>query len=256
MCQENKIAIDPESQKTGLMNYRGVYLITPVYDEIVKENDYYYWCRMDTAWYHVSESGEVLFQLKPGLARFPIENYLELANENICVKSNNTWYIVSRHEGSINRAEYDDMDIFEYKTLGNIMVMKNGLWGICDSHLKMILPFQYKSLGVCRDNLFAPAENIDGKYGFIDGNGNIQLDFIYDYADSFNEGVAIIQISDKYGAIDSKGNIVIPLVYDFLENNFALIHAEKDGYFWCIDFNGVLMPEYVVEKVENLNRYL
>lgn len=58
----------------------------------------------------------------------------------------------------------------------------------------------------------------DGKYGFIDKDGNVVVDYIYDDATKQNEyGFAGIKKDGKWGSIDSKGNVVIEPTYNLDE---------------------------------------
>lgn len=55
----------------------------------------------------------------------------------------------------------------------------------------------------------------DGKYGFIDKNGNVVVEYIYDDAIEQNScGFAAIKKDGKWGSIDSKGNVVIEPTYN------------------------------------------
>ena len=64
----------------------------------------------------------------------------------------------------------------------------------------------------------------DGKYGFVDKNGNVVVDYIYDDATQQNNyGYAGIKKDGKWGSIDEKGNIIQEPVYNlenYLEINF------------------------------------
>ena len=58
----------------------------------------------------------------------------------------------------------------------------------------------------------------DGKYGFVDKEGNTVVDYKYDDAKEQNScGFAAVKKDGKWGAIDSKGNIVVEPTYN-LEN--------------------------------------
>lgn len=66
--------------------------------------------------------------------------------------------------------------------------------------------------------LFAKEEN--GKWGFIDRDGNIVVDFIYDRTTSSNEfGFAGIKKDGKWGVIDQEGNIIIEPTYQIEDNS-------------------------------------
>ena len=73
----------------------------------------------------------------------------------------------------------------------------------------------------------------DDKYGFVDKNGNVVVDYIYDDATKQNEyGYCGIKKDGKWGAIDNKGNVVIEPTYnldDYLMIDFiGRWHFGKD----------------------------
>ena len=55
----------------------------------------------------------------------------------------------------------------------------------------------------------------DGKYGFVDKNGKVVVDYKYDDATEQNSyGYAGIKKDGKWGAINSKGEVVQDTTYD------------------------------------------
>ena len=55
----------------------------------------------------------------------------------------------------------------------------------------------------------------DGKYGYVDKDGNVVVDYKYDDAKEQNScGFAAVKQGNKWGAIDSKGNIAVEPTYD------------------------------------------
>lgn len=55
----------------------------------------------------------------------------------------------------------------------------------------------------------------DGKYGFVDKDGNVVVDYIYDDAVNQNAlGYAAVKKDGKWGSIDDKGNVVQEPTYD------------------------------------------
>lgn len=55
--------------------------------------------------------------------------------------------------------------------------------------------------------------NTDGKFGFIDQSGKIVMDYQYDRARSFSEGLAAVCRDQKYGYINKAGEVVIDFQY-------------------------------------------
>lgn len=59
----------------------------------------------------------------------------------------------------------------------------------------------------------------DGKYGFVDKNGIVLVDYIYDDATEQNAyGYAAVKINGKWGAIDQTGKVVVTPSYDLAQN--------------------------------------
>ena len=55
----------------------------------------------------------------------------------------------------------------------------------------------------------------DGKYGFVDKDGKVIIDYIYDDATEQNScGYAGIKKDGKWGSVDNKGNVVIEPIYN------------------------------------------
>ena len=73
----------------------------------------------------------------------------------------------------------------------------------------------------------------DGKYGFVDKDGKVVVQYEYDDVTSQNSfGYAGIKKDGKWGAIDIKGNVVIAPTYnldDYLKIDFiGKWHLGKD----------------------------
>lgn len=75
-----------------------------------------------------------------------------------------------------------------------------------------------KSQDVLTDNnLFLSKK--DGKYGYVNKEGNIIVDYIYEDATEFNKyGYAAVKQDGKWGALDKNGAVVIKTTYDLNQN--------------------------------------
>ena len=72
---------------------------------------------------------------------------------------------------------------------------------------------------VFKDNTLISSKK-DNKWGFVDRNENIVVEYNYDKVTEFNEyGYAGIKLNNKWGVIDSKGNIVKEPSYEDIETN-------------------------------------
>ena len=77
----------------------------------------------------------------------------------------------------------------------------------------------------------------DGKYGYMDYTGAWIAQPIYDYAEPFYEGLAVVGFGEgDRMMIDTAGNIAIPMgVYQYISNaSSGVIAAWRDGHGWDI----------------------
>ncbi|XFA99078.1 WG repeat-containing protein [Candidatus Izemoplasma sp. B36] len=81
-------------------------------------------------------------------------------------------------------------------------------------------------------------QNEDNLWGFVDESGQVVIDFIYQYATDFWDGVAAVGVDDLFGLIDTDGNYVLQPIYSKIQplSNFNLFKVEdptiqKEGLF-------------------------
>lgn len=102
-----------------------------------------------------------------------------------------------------------------------------------------------------------PNQNDKGKWGYVDGDGNVVINYQYDEASFFLSGRAKVRKGDNFGYINEENKTIIPIKYntiDVYNSNIYKVSAGgnyKDGVLFnekygFIDFNGVeiLKPEY------------
>lgn len=83
---------------------------------------------------------------------------------------------------------------------------------------------------------------IDGKWGFINKDGEVAIEAKYDLATNFSCGLATVGIDGKFGYINAKGEIVIPLQFDgasIFSEDIALVYT--DGKYSYINKKGDLL---------------
>ena len=78
--------------------------------------------------------------------------------------------------------------------------------------------FEEKKISEIYPNSTLYLSKKDGKYGFVDKEGNVVVDYIYDDATKQNEyGYSAIKKDGKWGAIDEKGNVIQEPTYNLDE---------------------------------------
>ena len=132
---------------------------------------------------------------------------------------------------------------------GVAVVRLNEKWGVIDNKGNAIVEYgKYESIDDCHDGMLL-AQN-EGKRYMLNKNGEIAFDISgYEECKSFSEGLCEVKKDGKYGYIDTNGNLVIPCKYTtanaFIEGK-AIVDYSEWG-FTCIDRQG-----NVLYKKENL----
>ena len=97
-------------------------------------------------------------------------------------------------------------------------------------------------LEIC-DDLLLPIK-VDGKYGYINENGEVVIEPKYDYAGEFSRGLADVNIGGKDGYINKEGAIVVEPKYDeacvFYED---IARIKDDGKYGYINRKGMIVVE-------------
>ena len=137
-------------------------------------------------------------------------------------------------------------------------VSLNNRWG-CYSRGKLIIPMEYEYIG-----FKMPAEKIvkamkNGKWGFVDTENRVVLDFSYDEACNFNNGKAYVKKGAVYMHIGKKGEVIdrkkdarpfceedateAMVPYDMFEDGLLVI-KEVNGKFGVLEkeTNKVIIP--------------
>ena len=97
-----------------------------------------------------------------------------------------------------------------------------------------------------------PIKGDNGLWGYLDRNGNIIIDYIFESARMFKDGHAVIELFGKYGMIDVKGNYVISPKYEFMEPfSEGLALARKDRNFGYIDCLGVVKIDFQYDHADS-----
>ncbi len=81
----------------------------------------------------------------------------------------------------------------------------------------------------------------NGKTGFLDKNGEVIVDYIFDQVFPFHHGRAKVRIGEHYGFIDKTGKIIIPVEYESLSEYYkGVSRAFKNGQLGFLDEQGNL----------------
>lgn len=128
---------------------------------------------------------------------------------------------------------------------GMVKAKKDGKWGFLNGEGQVVVPFEYDSVGAFSEGLAWVKK--DGKEGFIDRQGNVVVPLQYDAVYDFSCGLAYVKLDGKCGFVNAAGQTVVPLQYDkagsYTEGLAWVNVGGKEGF---IDTAGnvIVPPEY------------
>ncbi len=130
------------------------------------------------------------------------------------------------------------------------------VWGITYNNNDdlLVIPYQYDAAEDFSEGLACVSK--DGKWGYIDKEGNVIIPFVYDFVWSFSEGLAPVERENKWGYIDKSGNEVIPCQYDYaIDFSDGLARVSKSGKCGFVDYQGkmVIPCKYSDDNLESFH---
>lgn len=143
---------------------------------------------------------------------------------------------------------------------------QDGKYELIDTEGKVLINFPYIDMSSCpKSDYYTFTDNNTHKKGYIDASGKIIIEPKYDNTISFNDGFAIVGVSDKdnnlkYGLINEKGEYVIKPEYPLMEYlSEGLYSVTKDSSFSygskkaIINTKGSLLSDFIYYEVNKVN---
>lgn len=197
--QENAV-IFVKANKYGIMNLKGEILIEAQYDSL-KE----------------AKLGTFIAQKNGKYGIIDSENKEKIAFEYTSIVYNEKANIYILEDDNLNSNILNsDLEI----KLSGMLIELNESKGylklrVDDEYKYYNLKFEEKNEADIFPNrtLFISKKN--GKYGYVDKEGKIVVDYIYDDATEQNDyGYVAVKKDNRWGSIDSKGNVIQEPIYD------------------------------------------
>ena len=124
---------------------------------------------------------------------------------------------------------------------GLAKVQQNGKWGFINTQGEQVLPCVYDYAWGFSEGLSRVRHGDweNGKWGFINAQGELVVPCIYDEAEEFSEGFAPVEQNDKYGFINTQGEVIAPCVYDDADCfSEGLAKVKQNGKYSIINTEG------------------
>ena len=207
---QNENAVVKENNKFGVVTISdGQSIINTEYDSITYATGNNYIVSKASKYGIMDSNGNILVDL----------NY-----SNIVYRSVANFYEATNDDYTSNLID-NDMNI----RLSNVVISElnteDGYLKVRENDTYKYYNFRFEekaSADVLNGNTLFLSQNEEGKYGFVDRNGNVVVDYIYDDAREQNDyGYASVKQNGLWGTIDSRGEVTVAPSYN-LDNN-ALI---------------------------------
>jgi hypothetical protein len=224
--------------KWGYINKNGDFVIAPVYDNVMPFREGRAFVYRESAWLLVDKTGKVVGSQTFGAVKGFSEG---TAAVRVQIDGKHLWGYIDRDGAWRIPPHFTAAFPFNNRLAGVAHIDRPG-WDFIDQEGNVVFErvvdtIQFESSLYFREGwAIIPKGN---KHWYLSTNGR-RLPAIYDYATSFNEGVAVVWVDGKGGVIDQTGNwIVLPGEYEalspFSEGKAAV---RKDGKVGCINTKG------------------
>ncbi|MDS0526906.1 WG repeat-containing protein [Clostridium sp. SHJSY1] len=209
---EYGIAIVEENDLTGAINFKGDYVINPIYESITpfKEGRAVYVLNNKVG--VIDEKGNIITKKN--------YNYISEFNEGMAVVS-----ITRNEESYYGYIDKDGNEIVspkyltanEFKDGVALVKIKENEYALIDKTGKVTNTYDYEYVSQYGDGLMVFTKSFDDSYGYINKEGKVVIKPVYKFATGFNGGIAVVSTEEpnnfKYGAINTNGKYIFTPIY-------------------------------------------
>lgn len=138
------------------------------------------------------------------------------SNERALVSDGGKWAIISDSGDKISDFVYDDAAINSIGCAyagGVAMLCEGGSWYIISIDGEKASPTGFADARAPESSGYIAVSN-GSSFGFVDQSGNVKLDYTYEDAKSFSEGLAPVKVDGKWGYINERGSLVIDAIFE------------------------------------------
>lgn len=264
--------------KTGYIDANGKSIIAPNYLNGSNFSENLAPVQTSSGWNYIDVSGNIVIEGNYNLAT-PFSDGFAL------VQNDNQWFFIDKKGANVFETTFNDANIFsdglapvqintrvvfidktgnkafssEFEgafsfTNGLAPVKNREKWGFIDKTGKLTIDYKYLATKDFAEDALA-VKNDEGKWIFIDIDGQQLIETTFDNARNFSEGLAAVKRGNKWGFVDKKGKIVIDFKYNSagsFMHNLAPVKHENNWVFIDKNDNQVIDSKY--DMVDNFFR--
>jgi len=130
-------------------------------------------------------------------------------------RKKNKWGFCTPDKRIVIDCEYDKVEQFSE---GVAVINKSGKYGFIERSGEITnsgLLRHYIQIDSLKEGMARACYNVNNlSWGYVDKQNFNVIEFIYDNASPFCEGLARVRLNKKYGFIDKTGLTIVPIIYD------------------------------------------
>jgi hypothetical protein len=139
---------------------------------------------------------------------------------------------------------------FTYSTISYYPVQLNGKWGFIDEEGELRIRPKYDWVEPFSENLALVSEK--DRVFFIDKAGERLSELSFDDAYSFKDGFALVEKDALYGIINRLGEVIVPIEYEDLgEFSDGFFYVSNGSYYGYFRENGQLAINFQYDNATN-----
>lgn len=160
--------------------------------------------------------------------------YVEVGDESKFIDKKGSWQATPSYDGATP---------FNYNYS---IVNLDGNYGLMNNKFEMTVQPFFARLYMMGDNgLVVAMRDGSNKYEYVNAKGETKIAAMYDDAEQFLDGVAVVTIGNKQGAINKAGDFIIQATYEeYSLSNMGkglLSYVDKNGKMGILDKKGNML---------------
>ena len=162
----------------------------------------------DGSYYFIKNTGGALTDRHNEIAEYASDGFIRYKPNVMPNNATRKWGFLNRFGRRTIPAKYYDAGDFSEGIAYVEELIGEELWcGFIDNNGNKVHRTKYNIATYSRfKDGYIVARDESGKYGYINRQGQPLTSFMFDYAEDFSEGLALVSVGDKWGFVDKKGN--------------------------------------------------
>lgn len=262
LFSEGLLAIEKDG-RYGYIDTRGKKVIDFYFDEAYAFNDKFAIIVRNNGYNIIDKSGITQFDDDFDYLYFDFETgYLWYVKDELLglMKTNGDIIVEAKYELSVEDDYSSSLESFSFFQEGLARVVKNGKFGYIDKTGEVIIDFDYEDAGHFSQGL-AYYANSEGKYGYINKKGEIIISPKYDYAEEFNlnKQAIVADITTEYDyfyALINKDGEEIIGSLSDIEDHHEIYVVIKDEKCYLINTKGKMISEDIYDDFAEIGNFI